>query len=107
MPTDRNPTEALIPAHEFFAYYQLDLTFMAALEEQGVLEITTIGPVRYLHSDQLGPLERLIRLHRELAVHVEDLDIVAHLLERLEQVQKRVNQLQNRLVFYEPTSRSQ
>ena len=49
-------------------------------------------------------LQQFIQLHRELAVHVEDLDIVIHLLERLEQTQ--VNQLQNRLAFYEPVSRS-
>ena len=98
--------EALISAHEFFTYHQLDVGFMVTLEEQGVLQTITIGQVRYLHHDQLAPLERLIRLHRELAVHVEDLDIVAHLLERLEQTQAQVNQLQNRLAFYEPISGS-
>ena len=95
---------ALISAHEFFAYHQLDVSFMVTLEEQSMLEIITIGPMRYLHPDQLGPLERLIRLHRELAVHVEDLDIILHLLDCLEQAQEQVNQLQNRLAFYEPTS---
>jgi chaperone modulatory protein CbpM len=100
------PSEPLISAREFFAYHQLDVSFVVALEEQGVLETVTIGPVQYLHPDQLGPLERLIRLHRDLAVHVEDLDIVAHLLERLEQAQEQANQLQNRLAFYEPVSRS-
>lgn len=106
MPTDRSPAENLIPAREFVAYYQLDLSFVVALEEQGVLETITIGPEQYLHPDQLAPLERLIRLHRELAVHVEDLDIVLHLLNRLEQAQAQANQLQNRLAFYEPTSDS-
>jgi chaperone modulatory protein CbpM len=99
-------TEALISAHEFLTYHQLDVSFVVALEEQGVLETITIGPMPYLHLDQLGPLERLIRLHRELAVHVEDLAIVAHLLERIEQTQEQVRELQNRLAFYEPTSSS-
>ena len=100
------PTDPLISAHEFFTHHQLDISFMAALDEQGMLETITIGPARYLHPDQLGPLERLIRLHRDLTVHVEDLDIVSHLLERLEQAQEQVNQLQNRLAFYEPTNGS-
>ena len=99
-------TDPLISAHEFFTYHQLDVGFMVILEEQGMLETIIIGQVRYLHPDQLAPLERLIRLHRDLAVHVEDLDIVAHLLERLEQTQAQVNQLQNRWAFYEPVSRS-
>lgn len=76
MPIDRSPTEPLIPARELVAYHQLDLSFLMALEEQGVLETVTIGPVQYLHPDQPRPLERLIRLHRDLAVHIEDLDIV-------------------------------
>ena len=100
------PADTLIPAREFCSFYQLDVSFVVALEEQGMLETITIGPVRYLHPDQLGPLERLIRLHRELAIHVEDLDIVIHLLERLEQTREQVNQLQNRLAFYEPTKRA-
>jgi chaperone modulatory protein CbpM len=100
------PTETLISAHDFFTYHQLDVSFVVALEEQGMLQTITIGPVQYLHPDQLGPLERLIRLHRELAVHVDDLDIVTHLLERLERAQEQVSELQNRLAFYEPTSRS-
>ena len=94
-------TDSLISAREFFTYHQLDVSFVIALEEQGIVETITIGQVRYLHPDQLPPLERLIRLHRELAVHVEDLDIVLHLLERLEQAQEQTKQLQNRLAFYE------
>ena len=94
-------TDSLISLHEFFTYHQLDVGFVVALEEQGIVETITIGQVRYLHPDQLPPLERLIRLHRELAVHVEDLDIVLHLLERLEQAQEQTKQLQNRLAFYE------
>ncbi len=100
------PTETLISARDFCAHYQLDLSFVIILEEQGVLEMIHIGLVQYLHPDQLRPLERLVRLHRELAVHVEDLDIVAHLLERIEQTQEQVLDLQNRLAFYEPNARS-
>lgn len=99
-------TESLISAHEFFAYHQLDVGFVVALEEQGIVETITIDQVRYLHPDQLAALERLVRLHRELAVHVEDLDIVLNLLTRLEQAQEQISQLQNRLAFYEPTSGS-
>jgi len=99
------PTNTLIPACEFCSFYQLDISFVVSLEEQGILETINIGQVIYLHPDQLALLEKLIRLHRELAVHVEDLDIVAHLLERLEDNQHQVNQLQHRLRFYEPTTR--
>ncbi len=98
-------TETLISVREFVAYHQLDLSFVVTLEERGMLDIITIESLPYLHPDQLGPLERLIRLHRELAVHVDDLDIVAHLLERLERAQEQVSELQNRLTFYEPATR--
>lgn len=42
-----------------------------------------------------------VRLHRELSVHTDDLDIVSHLLERMESLHSEIAQLRNRLIFYE------
>ncbi len=96
------PAQSLILASEFCAYYQLDVTFVDQLEQQGLVETVIVEQVVYLHTDQLGRLEKLVRLHRELAIHADDLDIVANLLEQLESLQNQVTRLQNRLLFYEP-----
>lgn len=95
------PAEALIPATDFCVHHRLDIAFVYDLEQRGLIEIVRMEQTTYLPTDQLSRLEKLLRLHRELAVHPDDLDIVAHLLDRLEAVQEEVMNLRNRLFFYE------
>ncbi len=98
------PTEPLIPASDFCAYHRLDIDFVYSLEQRGLIELSIVEQTVYLYPDQLGPLEKLVRLHRELAVHVDDLDIVTHLLDRMENLQGQVTRLRNQLTFYEPAA---
>lgn len=96
--------QPLIPASDFCAYHRLDIDFVYSLEQRGLIELSIVEQTVYLHPDQLGQLEKLTRLHRELSVHVDDLDIVAHLLERVERLQEQVTTMRNRLTFYEPAT---
>lgn len=97
------PAEQLILVSEFCAHHSLDVHFVYLLEQRGTIQTILVEQSVYLPNDQVGRLEKLVRLHRELAVHADDLDIIANLLERLEDVQEQVVRLQNRLAFYEPS----
>lgn len=91
----------LIPISEFCIYYQVEIAFVQALEQQGLVETIAVNESVYVESDQLVQLEKLVRLHKELSIHPDDLDVVVNLLERLEGLQHQIGQLQNRLIFYE------
>ncbi len=91
----------LISVSEFCIYHHLEIAFVETLEQRGLIETTTVEQSIYVQPEQLGRLEKLVRLHQELAIHTDDLDVVNNLLERLEVLQRQVTQLQNRLAFYQ------
>lgn len=98
-------TEHLIPIREFCVYHQVETSFVYSLAQKGLIQTTTLEQTVYVQSEQLARLEKFVRLHQELAIHSDDLDVVSNLLERLEDLQNQVIQLQNRLAFYEPSGR--
>jgi len=95
-------TENLISVREFCVYHQVEVTFIQSLEQNGLIETITLEQTVYVPTGQLVRLEKLVRLHQDLAIHPDDLDVVSDLLERLDDLQQQVVQLQNRLAFYEP-----
>ena len=93
----------LILINEFCVYHHVEVEFVQLLEQRGLIETQTIQQATYVQPEQLPQLEKFVRLHQDLAIHPDDLDVVNELLERLEYMQQQVTHLQNRLVFYEPS----
>ncbi len=94
-------TNALIPAHDFCVHHQVEITFLYDLAQRDLIEIITVEQATYVQPDQLARLEKLVRLHQELCIHPDDLDIVSNLLEQVEHLQPQLAYLQTRLHFYE------
>ncbi|MEZ4804277.1 MAG: chaperone modulator CbpM [Bacteroidia bacterium] len=47
------------------------------------MEIETIETVSYIHQDTILNLEKILRLHRDLNVNIEALDVVLNLLNKI------------------------
>lgn len=92
----------LIPVNEFCVHHQIGISFIQILEERGLVETITVEQSVYVQPEQLPRLEKFVRLHQDLSIHADDLDIVSQLLEHVESLQQQLTQLQNRLLFYEP-----
>lgn len=90
-----------ISVPEFCTYSRIEVTFVDQLRQQGLIETTTIGQVAYVPFEQLPRLEKFIRLHQDLSIHPDDLDVVSDLLDRVEQLQHELTQVRNRLASYE------
>lgn len=95
------PVAPLVSIPEFCGVHHLEIAFVQTLEQRGLIEIVTVEQAQYVQSGQLARLEKFVRLHQELAIHTDDLDVVSDLLERVEDLQQQVTRLQNRLAFYE------
>ncbi len=91
----------LISVNEFCVHHHIEITFVHLLEQRGLVETISVERSVYVQPEQLPRLEKLVRLHQELAIHPDDLDVVTDLLDRMETLQDQLTQLQNRLVFYE------
>jgi len=91
----------LIPAADFCRYTHIEISFLQSLEAHGLLQLTTVNETYFLHPEHLGHVEKLSRLHHDLAINMEGLDAVLHLLHQLEQSQQEIAQLRNQLRRYE------
>jgi hypothetical protein len=92
-------TEQLIPADEFCAHYQIEYAFIGSLHQSGLIEITTIDEKTYLPSYQMGDIEKFIRLHYDLDINLEGIEAIAHLLQRIHDMQNEITLLKNKLTF--------
>lgn len=82
-------------------HYELELTFFDALENVGLIEMHIVNSEKCLAQDQLADLERMIRLHNDLHVNLEGIDVVFNLLEKVNTLGNEMNTLKNRLRLYE------
>lgn len=70
----------LIAMIEYCEKCQVDTSFVISLEEVGIIDINVVEGERYLWKSQLGSLERCIRLHYDLNINTEGLDVIERLL---------------------------
>ena len=91
----------LIPVREFCVHNHVEITFIQFLAQQGLVDTVAIEQAVYIQPEQLPRLEKFVRLHQDLSIHPDDLDVVNNLLDRMEDLQHEVARLQNRLLFYE------
>jgi hypothetical protein len=90
----------LIPASEFCIHHQVEIGLIHSLQEYGLIEIISEQGNDYLDEEKLNELEKMVRLHDELHVNMEGIDVALHLLEQLETTQKELNRLRDQLKFY-------
>jgi hypothetical protein len=93
--------ENLIPAVEFCASHNIEVSFINSLQETGLIEITSVEETVYIHESQLQDLERIIRLYFELDINLEGIETINHLLQRINHMQDEITSLRNRLRLYE------
>jgi hypothetical protein len=91
----------LIPAVEFCASHNIEVSFIRSLQQTGLIEITSVEETVYIHESQLQDLERIIHLYFELDINLEGIETINHLLQRINDMQSEITSLRNRLRLYE------
>lgn len=93
--------EHLISTETICTHYNIEVTFVDSLYNMGLIEIEVIEQSKYIHKDGIADLEKILRLHNELNVNLEGIDVVLRLLEKERALRDEVNALRNRLRLYE------
>lgn len=93
--------ENFIAVSHLCAHHTVKLSFFIELNEIGLIEIKTIEESHYIHEDTIADVEKMIRLHLDLNLNIEGIDVVFNLLNRVDNLEIEVNELQNRLRLYE------
>lgn len=94
-------TEPLIPMDLYCLHEELDVTFVQALTERGLIHVVVREERSYIASDQLARLEQLARMHFDLDINLEGIEAISHMLERVDRMQQEMRALQERLRVYE------
>ena len=93
--------ENLIPLSLLYKHYNIEMSFFNNLNEMGLIEIFTIDEAKYIHPDNLNEIEKMIRMHQELAVNIEGIELLINLLQKIDDLQGELISVKNRLRLYE------
>jgi len=93
--------DKLIPIDQFCVIYEVEFSFIYELSDFGLVEIQRIDQKDYIQEEAITNLEKMIRLHADLGVNLEGLDVIHHLLHKVSYLQNEINQMRNKLRFYE------
>ena len=94
-------TADMIVLDEFCASHQVEISFIHSLEQYGLIETMTLNQTVCVQGNDLSKLEQIVRLHQQLNINSEGIDAIIHLLQRIENMQTEINELRNKLHFYE------
>jgi dephospho-CoA kinase len=94
--------EQLIPIERYCQLEEVDIAFVRALTERGLIQVVVHQEGPFIAADQLVRLEQLARMHFDLDINLEGIEAISHMLERLELMQQQLRSAQERLRLYEP-----
>lgn len=87
----------LIIVNEYCIKCNIEPSFISMLEEVGLIEIKEITNERYIHFSQLHDLEKYVRWYYDLSINIEGIDVIKHLLEKINRMHNEILELRNKL----------
>jgi len=90
-------TEHLITLQNVCVNYNIEVSFIQSLNEFGLVEIITVNEMPFIEKEHLGDIERMMRLHYDLEINMAGIDAISNLLQRVQELQKEITTLKNRL----------
>ena len=94
-------TDTLIPADEFCASHHIEISFIKSLQETGLIEITVSEDSKFIRTEQLNQLEKIVRLYYELDINLEGIETITYLLQHIHNMQHEIVLLKNKLRLYD------
>ena len=94
-------TKHSITITDFCVYHNVEHNFITSLDEAGLIKTTRIDQTVLIPKTELQKLEKMIRLHNELEINIAGIEAITHLLQRVETLNERLQQMSNKLGFYE------
>jgi hypothetical protein len=89
--------ENLISLHQFCEFHEIENTLVLALNEHDLIEIFIVDGESYIHSDSIQILEKIIRLHHDLSINFEGIDVIVQLIEKIKSLQEELIELKKKL----------
>lgn len=94
-------TNNLVLVEQCCSLYEIEYSFMDALNDHGLIEIVVQKNKEYISIDQLRDVERAIRFHHDLNINVEAMDVISNLLQQINDLQQSLRIAQNKLNVFD------
>lgn len=92
--------QLILVAH-FCTWHEVSPAFVQLLREYGLVNIVLQDNQEYFEQEQLPEVEKMARLHYEMDINLEGIEVINHLLQKIHTLQSEVRKLNNRPDFTE------
>jgi hypothetical protein len=93
--------ENLVPISTLCVHYEVEMSFFSELNEYGLIEIDKQEQTECIRVERIPEIEKMIRIHRDLRVNMEGIDVVWNLLQKMDELQNELTAMRSRLRLYE------
>jgi hypothetical protein len=93
--------KVLVSVNEIMIHHQLDEAFINKVENYQLVSFVIKNSQKFIIADEMPRMEKIIRLHYDLDINMEGIEVIKNMLDRMEALQDEVRKLQNRLNIYE------
>lgn len=90
----------LIVVSDYCDKCHIESSFIDLLQENGLVDILFDEGRPCLTFSQLPDVERYSRMYYDLSINMEGIDVIHHLLERMDEMQREIRDLRTRLRMY-------
>lgn len=84
-----------LPIDQCCVYYNIEVSFLQQLNDHGLIELDRSGEAVFISYEQLPELEKYMHFHYELDINMEGMEVIKHLLTRMQDLQQEMKRLQN------------
>jgi hypothetical protein len=89
--------ENLVSLHQFCEFHKIENTLVLALNEHDLIEIFIVDGESYIHTESIHLLEKIIRLHHDLSINFEGIDVIVQLIDKINSLQEELIEMKKRL----------
>ena len=93
--------KVLVNVKEIMIHHQLDETFINQVESYQLVSFVIKNSQKFIIAEEMPRMEKIIRLHYDLEINMEGIEVIKNILDKMEALQDEVRKLQNRLNIYE------
>lgn len=87
----------LIKIDHFCKHHEVESSFINALQERGLIQLVAVEKEIYIPEEHLPIAEKIIRLHYDLEINLEGIEVVFNLLKQINDLQEELTISKNKL----------
>lgn len=95
--------QKLILVETLCLHYELEITFFESLEDIGLIALVKENNQTYITEERVSDLEKVLRLHKDLEVNLEGIDVIFNLMKKIERLQSELDSAKEQLRFFSST----